>query len=146
LRFFQALRVCGRVREMLAHLPPRLVLSAEEREKMGGFVAGVLDEFPDATWSDLLWLFAVDAVRPRARGRKAKWAGVEGVLFVVQVDVVLESRGWRRSSKKGLLKAIAIVQKSAPQHYGKLTANALRAGYYAALPHYATARAAIVEF
>ncbi len=135
-----------RICEMLAHLPPWLVLSSEERKQLEEFAAGVLDEFPDATWSDLLWCFAVGAVRPRARGRKAKWAGVEGMLFVTDVEFTLKAKGWRRDGEKGLRRAIAVLRELEPQRYGKFTESALHAGYYAALPHYAAARAAIIEF
>jgi len=135
-----------RVREMVAHLPPWLVLSADEMKLLEESAVGVLDEFPDATWSDLLWCFAVGAVRPRARGRKAKWAGAEGMLFVTEVEFTLKAKGWKRDGEKGLRRAIAILRESSPQRYAKFTENALRAGYYAALPHYAAAQAAIADF
>ncbi len=140
-----------RMREMLACLPPWLVLSAGDRQQLERSVAGVLDEFPYATWSELLWCLAVGALRPRAggqiaRGRKAKWAGVEGLCFVAEVETAMKLMGVKRAGKKGLRQAIATLRALAPQRYGKYTENALYAGYYLALPYYVAARAELAGF
>jgi hypothetical protein len=143
---WQTLLAHSRMNEMLARLPPWLALSPKETGRVAKSVAAVLHDFPAASWSELLWCLVVGSIRPSARGRKAKWSGVEGLLLVAEVDAVLKAKGWKRSSKKGLGRAIAIVHKSPPrQRYGKYSEQALRSAYYVALPNHTAARAAIAE-
>jgi hypothetical protein len=143
---WQALLVYNRMNEMLARLPSWLALSPKETGRVEKSVGAVLRDFPAATWSELLWCLVVGSIRPPTRGRKAKWSGVEGLLLVAEVDAVLKAKGWKRSNKKGLERAIAIVHKSPPrQRYGKYSEQALRSAYYVALPNHTAARAAIAE-
>jgi hypothetical protein len=131
--------------EMLKHLPPSLLLSSRERQRLMTFIDAALDRSPNATWSELnetwselLWRFAIDQTRPRSRGRKKKWAGAEGVLFVLEVELLMEAIGLKWNSDKGLRKAISILREREPS-FAKHSEERLRRAYYEALPRYLAA-------
>jgi hypothetical protein len=133
---FEMKVVDAAMQDMLAHAPVGLRLTPPERQRVAEVVRRVLDEHPGATWFELLWCLAVDPVGPRARGRKPKWIGRDGFVLVGDVGLMLAAHGLKRDSKKGLRKAIAMVQASAPARYGRYSEERLRKAYYEALPHY----------
>jgi hypothetical protein len=127
--------------EMLAHVPAWLELAPRERKRAAEMLLRVLREYPVRSWWELLWCLAVDATRPRKRGRKSIWLGPDGIRLIMDVERKSQERGLKRTGRKGLsgfngiaekgvIRAIVILQKEAPQRYGKFSNAALRAGYY----------------
>jgi hypothetical protein len=133
----KSLRVRELMGQMLAHLPPWLPLSDGEWQQVTAFVEDALNEFPYAVWSELLWCFAIHGVRPRTRGRKAKWAtSSDGIFFADDVELLLEAKGLNRSRGKGLRQVINILRERAPQRFGKYSEERLRKVYYEIIRHF----------
>jgi hypothetical protein len=121
---------------MLQEPPAWLGLTPRDKRRAKELLGRIVEEYAPTCVRDLVWVLLVDAVRPRTRGRKPKWLGMEGVVFVGVVEVVLNENGWKRSRRKELRWAIDAVRKSAPDSYGRYTEDRLRAAYYDALPRY----------
>jgi hypothetical protein len=119
-----------RTLEELAEPPDFLAL--EERQRAAGLIQWMLFHYPGSTPAQLLWILAADAFRPHRRGRRSKWAGVEGGTLVELVEAGLRARGLARSRRKELLDVCAEIRGAAPDHYGGYSAEALRKAYYAA--------------
>jgi hypothetical protein len=130
------------VREkMLAHEPwvPRwqqFKLTAAEKERAIKFVFEFKEEWglqldKDNFWQ-WIWYLSIDAIRPRKRGRKPKWSGIDGIGFVLAVD---ERRAdiAAKKGKESLEKSIRAIMLSSPEHYGNVndtTVETMRQNYF----------------
>ena len=101
------------------------------------FAAHVANEYPAETADELIWCLLVEATRPRKRGRKARWNGLEGLALVSFVNDELRSCGASTHDRKAVRQAIAIIRERAPGVYGtdKRAEERLRESYYRARRH-----------
>jgi hypothetical protein len=125
-----------RMRELLAHVPKWQMLTQRETERLERSVREALDEYPAAKWWELLWCLTIDAVRPRRKGRKPKWFGVDGLLFAAEVEARMARMGLERTSKKGLANGVAALRSASPARYGGYSEERLRKLYYDVLRHH----------
>lgn len=118
------------VLQLLAEAPDWLL--PEEKHRAAELIKCMLVEFPGATPTELLWTLGADAFRPRSRGRKPKWTGVEGANLFDLVEAGLKAMGLRRDGEKGLRRVIAEIRARLPELYGKYSEERLRKAYYEA--------------
>jgi hypothetical protein len=120
--------------EALQHVPGWLNLTPNEVGHAAEKILNVIHQYPVRTWWELLWCLAVDATRPKKRGRKGIWLGSDGLLLVHRLNEQLRATGL--SSGKGLDRAIEVVKAARPERYSEYSNGTLRAAYYDALPLY----------
>lgn len=127
----------GRFARMAAALadtepPAWLGLTPAQIDDAKAFASRVADEYPATSIDELLWCLLVEATRPRTRGRKPKWLGIDGLMLVSAVHVELRARAASTRDRKAVRQAIGRVRAQEPQRYKAYSEERLRDAYYQA--------------
>jgi len=120
---------------MLAHEPNyphwlSLNLTPEEKERAVKLALDLWLEYRPRTFWAWIWCLAVDGVRPRTRGNKPKWSGIDGDHFELEVDMRRSSLGDKRESISDSIRAVML---ATPELYGIVndnTVETMRQNYY----------------
>jgi hypothetical protein len=121
--------------QMLLHEPTdpqwlSLNLTPEEKESAVKLVLYLWLEYrPKNLWA-WIWCLAIDSVRPRKRGNKPKWSGLDGDHFELEVDMRRMSLGDKRESISDSIRAVML---ATPEHYGTVndnTVETMRQNFY----------------
>jgi hypothetical protein len=121
--------------QMFLHEPTNpqwlsLNLTPEEKERAVKLVLYLwLEYLPKNFWA-WIWCLAIDGVRPRKRGNKPKWSGIDGDHFELEVDTYRWSLGDKRESISDSIRAVMMAN---PGLYGIVndnTVETMRQNYY----------------
>jgi hypothetical protein len=124
------------VAAMFEQAPAWLDLEPAEKRRAQRLLERIADEYPATSMWELVWCLAIDAVRPGASGRKPKWLGIDGIVFVGKVEAALRACGAKSSDAKALLQVIAVIRDRSPEDYADYSDERLRKAYYEALPRF----------
>ena len=121
--------------QMLLHEPTdrqwlSLNLTPEEKEKAVKLVLYLWSEYRPKNFWAWIWCLAIDGVRPRTRGNKPKWSGIDGDHFELEVDMRRSSLGDKRESISNSIRAVML---ATPELYGIVndnTVETMRQNYY----------------
>jgi hypothetical protein len=120
---------------MLAHEPDypqwlSLNLTPKEKERAVKLALDLWLEYRPRTFWAWIWCLAIDRVRPRKRGNKPKWSGIDGDHFELEVDMHRSALGEKRESISDSIRAVML---ATPEHYGTVndnTVETMRQNYY----------------
>ena len=120
---------------MLAHEPDypqwlSLNLTPMEKERAVKLALDLWLEYRPRTFWAWIWCLAIDGARPRKRGNKPKWSGIDGDHFELEVDMHRSALGEKRESISDSIRAVML---ATPEHYGTIndnTVETMRQNYY----------------
>jgi hypothetical protein len=120
---------------MLVHEPDHpqwlsLGLTPDEKERAIKLALDLWLEYRPRTFWEWIWCLAVDGVRPRKRGNKPKWSGIDGDYFEAEVEIHRMKLG---DKKESIADSIRAVMLGSPEHYGIVndaTVETMRQNYY----------------
>jgi hypothetical protein len=131
----------GKAPSYMDTVPAMLELSEREIVKAAAAVDRALQTYKPASYWELVWCLAVQQTKDKRKERKRTRTGMQGILFVEDVELMRREMGPR--GKLGA--AIRLVWEQNPHWYGHFSEKSLREVFHAARRERAAVKAEIVR-